>query len=70
MSALGEKVTLGRGYREFYEEMKKKNPSYAGFDFKKDQENLVVIGPRPRLDEAGGMSPARRLPERCSGSSA
>ena len=57
LSALGEKVTLGRQYRSFYDEMKQKNPRYVGFDFKKDQEYLLVVGPRPKPTETSEMSP-------------
>lgn len=46
--AAGLGVTTGRGYRRFYEERKRENPGWNGFEMKPDQSYVVVIGPKPR----------------------
>jgi hypothetical protein len=46
--AAGLSVSAGRGYRSFYEERKRENPNWNGFDLKPDQSYVLVIGPKPR----------------------
>ncbi len=36
--------TVARGYRSFYAEMRRDNPSYRGFPFEADQTFLIVLG--------------------------
>ncbi len=43
----GISVTSGRGYRAFYEEKKRENPNWRGFDLAPDQDYVIAIGPQP-----------------------
>ncbi len=36
--------TVARGYRSFYQDMVRDNPSYVGFPFETDQKFLIVVG--------------------------
>jgi hypothetical protein len=54
LDAAGIKVTAAIGYRAFYQEKKKENPSWAGIDMKGDQAYAIVIGPK----EEGSAAPA------------
>jgi hypothetical protein len=45
--AAGLQVTAGRGYRQFYQDKKKENPSWNGFELKPDQDFILVIGRKP-----------------------
>ncbi len=54
LDAAGIKATAAIGYRAFYNEKKKENPSWAGIDMKGDQTFAIVIGPR----EDGVAAPA------------
>ena len=45
--AAGLQVTSGRGYRGFYQDKKKENPSWNGFDLAPDQDFILVIGRKP-----------------------
>src|SRR5207244_1210507 len=49
--AAGIQVTTGRGYRQFYEDKKKENPSWHGFELKPEQEFVVVIGRKPEEEK-------------------
>ncbi len=40
-------VSSGRGYREFYNERKRDNPNWVGFDMTPDQTYVIVIGRKP-----------------------
>ena len=44
----GLSVTIGSGYRGFYEEKKADDPNFRGFPMTPEQTYLVVIGPKPR----------------------
>ena len=41
-------VTIGRGYREFYNEKKKENPNWRGFDMAPEQAFVIVVGSKPK----------------------
>jgi len=43
----GISITSGRGYRAFYEEKKRENPNWRGFDLAPDQDYVIAIGPKP-----------------------
>ena len=45
--AAGIQITAGRGYRQFYEDKKKENPNWHGFELKRDQDFVLVIGRKP-----------------------
>lgn len=47
LDAAGLKATIGRGYRAFYEEKKKENPSWNGVTLAPGQTYVVVVGPKP-----------------------
>ena len=46
LDAAGIKATAAIGYRAFYKEKKKENPSWSGIDMKADQAFAIVIGPK------------------------
>lgn len=48
LDASGLPVKYGSGYRPYYEEMKRTNPSWVGVPIEADQEFVVVIGPQPK----------------------
>ncbi len=43
----GIDVTSGRGYRAFYEDKKRENPNFRGFDMEPDQDYVIAVGPKP-----------------------
>jgi len=45
--AAGIQATSGRGYRQFYEDKKKENPNWNGFQLTPDQDFILVIGRKP-----------------------
>jgi len=47
LEAGGLTVETGTGYRAFYEEKKKENPSWPGIPMTADQPFIVVIAPQP-----------------------
>jgi hypothetical protein len=47
LEAAGITATIGRGYREFYEEKKKENPNWNGVTLLPEQTYVLVIGPKP-----------------------
>jgi len=47
LEAAGLQATSGRGYRQFYEEKKKENPNWNGFELAPDQDFVLVIGRKP-----------------------
>lgn len=47
LDAAGIQATSGRGYRQFYEDKKKENPSWNGFELAPDQDFILVIGRKP-----------------------
>lgn len=48
LEAAGIEVTAGRGYRAYYDQKKKDNPSWNGFEMTPDQKYVIVIGPQAR----------------------
>jgi len=44
LEAIGKPPTVGRGYRAYYADRIKENPSYAGFEFGEGQTYLIAIG--------------------------
>ena len=49
--AAGIQLTAGRGYRQFYEDKKKENPNWRGFQLKPDQDFILVFGRKPEEDK-------------------
>jgi hypothetical protein len=47
IQAAGITVTSGRGYRQFYQDKKKENPNWRGFDLAADQTYVIAIGRKP-----------------------
>jgi hypothetical protein len=47
LEAAGIQSTAGRGYRQFYQDKKKENPNFHGFELKPDQDFILVIGRKP-----------------------
>jgi hypothetical protein len=47
LDAGGLSPTIGRGYRPFFEEKKKENPSWNGVSLAPDQSYVLVVGPKP-----------------------
>ena len=47
LEAGGLTATIGRGYRAFFEEKKKENPSWNGISLAPDQSYVLVVGPKP-----------------------
>lgn len=47
LDAGGLSPTIGRGYRAFFEEKKKENPSWNGVSLTPDQSYVLVVGPKP-----------------------
>jgi len=45
--AAGITLTVGRGYRDFYRQMKSDNPNWVGFEMSPEQTYVVVIGRQP-----------------------
>jgi hypothetical protein len=52
LKAAGIEPTSGRGYRQFYEDKKKENPSWNGFELAADQDFILVIGRKPEQQQA------------------
>ena len=48
LKAAGYEVSVGSGYREYSDSMKKQNPNWLGFTLAPDQEFLIVVGPQPK----------------------
>jgi hypothetical protein len=49
--AAGIQITAGRGYRQFYQDKKKDNPNWNGFELKPDQDFILVIGRKPEEEK-------------------
>ena len=47
LEAAGIPNTAGRGYRQFYEDKRKENPNWHGFELKPEQDFILVIGRKP-----------------------
>jgi hypothetical protein len=47
LDASGLQVKYGSGYRPYYEEKKRENPSWVGVPIGPDQAFIVVVGPAP-----------------------
>lgn len=47
LDAAGLKITVGRGYRVFFEEKKKENPNWNGVSLAPDQSYVLIVGPQP-----------------------
>jgi hypothetical protein len=45
--AAGVKITIGRGYRQFYEDKKRENPNWNGVGLAPTQSYVLVVGPKP-----------------------
>jgi hypothetical protein len=43
---VGFEPTIGLGYRAYYEERKRENPTWSGFELARGQPYVLVIGPR------------------------
>jgi len=49
--AAGIDATAGRGYRQFYQDKKKDNPGWNGFELAPEQDFILVIGRKPTEEQ-------------------